>query len=362
MKLSNPARVGIIVIVALIAFSIIITWKSDIFLSARGYQLIGTFENVEGLTVGSEVRYRGFKIGKVIRIDPSPYDIKVYSIVQKDIQIPADSYLRVAFDGLVGLKFLEVRPGISADIYKSGQMLFGKRTSSIVDFVDIGAQNLVETKKILETILAALDKSKFEDSFKKVVDDIKQISSQLTKITDGLANIVANKDFQTDVKGTLDQTHKTLVSANHFFDSVSNLSIRPSGDIYVGNLANQVRANLDITQGGGNYVRFAIGEGPIQALTLQDIQIARRINPAWAMRLGMINTRLGGGVDYMATKKLTLSGDIYDINNRPGLPRLRLTSAYMINEYLDLALQADNVLNGASSNYSIGVIIGGRSY
>jgi hypothetical protein len=73
------------------------------------------------------------------------------------------------------------------------------------------------------------------------------------------------------------------------------------------------------------------------------------------LRLGMINTHLGGGVDYYASEKLMLSGDIYDINNKPNNPKLRFTSDYKMNRYIDLLLQADDFINKGSGNYSIGI-------
>src|SRR3989338_7567618 len=125
---STAAKVGLVTLIGLILISAVIIWKSEIFLLNRGKDLIAAFENVEGLTIGSEVRFRGSKVGKVMRIDPGPYDIKVYSVVERGLKIPADSTLRVSYDGIVGLKFLEIRPGTSEIMYQPKQELQGART------------------------------------------------------------------------------------------------------------------------------------------------------------------------------------------------------------------------------------------
>ena len=120
MKLSMQAKIGIISLAALLILGGMIVWKGDIFLRSSGYELIGSFSNAGGLMPGAEVRYRGFKVGKVTRIEPNPQDVKVYLIVQSNIKVPEGSTLRVAFDGLIGQKFVEIIPGMSGVMLRSG--------------------------------------------------------------------------------------------------------------------------------------------------------------------------------------------------------------------------------------------------
>src|SRR3989339_184290 len=226
MKSSSARRVGFFTLITLILLALIISWKSNIFLISQGYELTGSFKNIEGLTVGSEVRYRGFNIGKVMRIDPNPRDIRVYSTIKKGLIIPEDSKLRVGFDGLVGQKYLEVTPGTSEIAYQSGQVIFGVSTAGIVDFVDIGAQNLVETKKILLTFRSIIEDNKLQEAFKnavftadKVTVDIEKLAQELRATNSGIMKITTDPEFQSSVKGMTKETNKTLTSANKFFDS-----------------------------------------------------------------------------------------------------------------------------------------------
>src|SRR3989338_9199959 len=101
--MSTAVKVGVITLVGLVLIGLVIIWKTEIFLVGRGNEVIASFENVEGLTIGSEVRFRGSKVGKVMKIDPGPYDIKVFSLIDRNIKMPSDSTLRVAYDGIVGL-------------------------------------------------------------------------------------------------------------------------------------------------------------------------------------------------------------------------------------------------------------------
>jgi len=61
--------------IGIILIGMVIIWKSEIFLVGQGYELRASFESIEGLTIGSEVRFRGLKVGKVPRYqDPGRFD------------------------------------------------------------------------------------------------------------------------------------------------------------------------------------------------------------------------------------------------------------------------------------------------
>ncbi len=368
MKLSTAAKVGILTLIGAIALAAMISWKSNFFLLREGIEIIGSFPNIEGLTVGSEVRYRGFSVGKVMRIDAGPQDIKIYATVSKDVKIPMDSSLRVGFDGIVGLKYLEIRPGTSEVQYTAGTEMPGISTAGLVDFVDIGTKNLAETKAILETFRKMVENSKLQDAIsgtvyktEEIADNINKLTNELRTTNKGIKDITSDQKFQENVKGTIAQTNTTLTSANKFFESFGKLNVRTSGDISYGSAANQVRGNLDIVQSEKDFLRLGLGEGPTRDLALQDILVSRKATDTLGMKLGMINSRLGGGLDLYMSPDWTVSGDLYDINNpKPNVPKFRFTSYNSVTYYMDLMLQADDMFNSAR-NYSFGIRVkGGR--
>ena len=108
--------------------------------------------------------------------------------------------------------------------------------------------------------------------------------------------------------------------------------------------------------GEGLLLNPVIGEGPAtnQGLSLQDILIARQVGELIGLRIGMINTSLGGGFEYYPNDGMKVSTDLYKINNNPNYPKLRLTSAHEITDFMDITLRADDILN-FGTNYSVGV-------
>jgi len=360
---TTALKVGIITLIALILIAVVTVWKTDLLLIGQGYEVIGVFDNIEGLTIGSEVRFRGSKVGKVMKIDPSPYDIKIYSMVQKDLEIPADSSLRVAYDGIVGLKYLEIKPGTAEAIYQTGQSLPGIRTAAIVDFVDIGSKNLVETRAIFESIRKIVENPRLQAALmnsiftaEKVTVDMEKLTNELRETNKGIRDIVADPKFQSNVKGTISETEKTLSSANRFFENIGKVNLRASGGVDVGTRANAVRGDVDIIQSENTYYRFGVGEGPTRTLGVLDFLLTNKTNKEFGYRLGVINNQLGGGFVFTPSERTSFVADLYDINNpRPNWPKVRLGYEYQVREYMDVLLQADDILNGNTSNLMLGV-------
>jgi phospholipid/cholesterol/gamma-HCH transport system substrate-binding protein len=90
--------------------------------SVPGYPLSAEFDRIDGLTVGSDVRMAGVKVGSVTTtsIDPKTYLADVGFTVQKDIQLPTDSSAAIASQSLLGGKYLSLVPGGSEQMIGPG--------------------------------------------------------------------------------------------------------------------------------------------------------------------------------------------------------------------------------------------------
>ena len=79
----------------------------------RGYALTANFNAIDGLTVGSDVRLGGVKIGAVseLSIDQSVYQAVVTMMIQQRIKLPADTQVLISSDGLLGGKYVRLEPG-----------------------------------------------------------------------------------------------------------------------------------------------------------------------------------------------------------------------------------------------------------
>ncbi|MYM54677.1 outer membrane lipid asymmetry maintenance protein MlaD [Thalassovita mangrovi] len=80
---------------------------------STGYPLSASFRSLEGVTVGTDVRLAGVKIGTVtgIELNPQTFRADTTFSVRNGIDIPDDSAVAVSSEGLLGGNFVEIVPG-----------------------------------------------------------------------------------------------------------------------------------------------------------------------------------------------------------------------------------------------------------
>lgn len=90
----------------------------------KGYNVTARFLKVGGLTVGSDVRLNGIKIGTVIaqKLDPQDYTAEIKMSLSSDINLPTDSIAAITGDGLVGDKYIKIEPGHAKTFLQDGDV------------------------------------------------------------------------------------------------------------------------------------------------------------------------------------------------------------------------------------------------
>lgn len=105
-----------------------------------GYRLSARFDRADGLTVGSDVRLSGIKVGTVTgqKLDPETYQAIVEISVRSDIVLPDDTGARIASESLLGGSYLSLEPGGSPDMLASGDEI--EHTQGSVDLMGLIGQ------------------------------------------------------------------------------------------------------------------------------------------------------------------------------------------------------------------------------
>ena len=110
-------------VVAVAIFFVFYVFQTSGFSTGSGnYPIHASFRSAEGVRVGTDVRLAGVKIGAVtqIELDSDTYEARSTLSIGKNFQIPDDSSLTIASEGLLDGNFVEVVPGMSEDYLQSG--------------------------------------------------------------------------------------------------------------------------------------------------------------------------------------------------------------------------------------------------
>src|SRR4051812_25382289 len=97
------------VAIAFLAFGYLRTGSG----SLSGYEVNAKLSKVDGLSVGTDVRLSGIKIGTVtaLTLDPKNYLVTVHMNIRDDVKLPTDSSVLVTQAGFLGGQYLSITPG-----------------------------------------------------------------------------------------------------------------------------------------------------------------------------------------------------------------------------------------------------------
>ncbi len=107
--------IGAVVVAAAIGFLVYAANAVGVSGSEDEYELNASFRSAEGVALGTDVRMAGVKIGSVSRMElnPTTYRAELGISINEGIDIPDDSSVSIASEGLLGGNFIEIIPGAS---------------------------------------------------------------------------------------------------------------------------------------------------------------------------------------------------------------------------------------------------------
>lgn len=120
---TTEVLVGGVVLAAAITFAVYAGQATGLSGSSSGYELNASFRSLEGVNVGTDVRLAGVKIGTVtnVTLNAETYRADTRFSVLDGIEIPDDSAVVIASEGLLGGNFVEIMPGGSLFFFAPGE-------------------------------------------------------------------------------------------------------------------------------------------------------------------------------------------------------------------------------------------------
>lgn len=136
--------VGAIVIAVAAVFLYYAYSVSGKGVSRDAYTVNAVFGRVDGITIGSEVRIAGVKVGNVVAhgLDPVTYEARLRLAITSGVPVPEDSIAKISSDGLLGGAYVTIEPGASDIMLADGDAI--TITQGSVDLVGIAMKAFTE--------------------------------------------------------------------------------------------------------------------------------------------------------------------------------------------------------------------------
>ncbi|MDI5894537.1 MlaD family protein [Flavobacterium algoritolerans] len=229
---SQKLRLGLFVIIGLTLFVLAVYFigdKQKMF--GKTYHLNATFNNVNGLQIGNNIRYSGINVGTVRKIQmKNDTIILVDMIIDKAVfpHIKKDAVATIGSDGLVGNMIINILPG--------------KGTSpSVKPGDEIRSQNRIRTDEILNTL------SLTSKNMELITIDLLKITNEINRGKGTLGLLINDSIMPKDLKETMHQTSESVAKLNKLITSLNNKDnvIGVLKDSAVANNIKTIVHNLD---------------------------------------------------------------------------------------------------------------------
>jgi phospholipid/cholesterol/gamma-HCH transport system substrate-binding protein len=194
MEISAAAKVGMIVVLALVMLGLIVSQLGNWKYQEVGVRYYVVFDNVAGLQSNAPVRKAGVKIGQVTEINIIGPDSKDKSLVDKvrvtiyvsakddkgkPIQLSQNSLYTIS-SSFMGDKWLEIYPR-EGPILEAEHDVMGKSPVSLDDLIVKGEETLGELKKAVDNFNGLVGDTNVQKDLKQTVSNFKAISGNLKK-------------------------------------------------------------------------------------------------------------------------------------------------------------------------------------
>jgi phospholipid/cholesterol/gamma-HCH transport system substrate-binding protein len=202
MKITREVKIGLLVIGALL----LLIWGAHFLkgsnLLRSGSDYYGVYSSVEGLTEGSPVNFKGFKVGSVQDINLHPKQQGVFLVsftVNEPLQLPENSVAQIYSVDIMGSKAIQIELGNSAAMLTSGDTLATDVVGDVMDRLTLEMQPIKEkTESLLETmdtVLTQVSRVFSEDNklaLNKSIADFQRTVENLKLATDEIGKSIAN--------------------------------------------------------------------------------------------------------------------------------------------------------------------------
>lgn len=257
MKYSKELKIGVFVVVVLVASFFLINYLRGEDIMNKEIELVSRYDRVEGLVASAPVFIKGYKAGKVSEVvyEPENDEFKVVCSVRKEFKIPQDSRMTIYAVDIMGGKGVRIDLGTSEELVSDGDYLQPAFEAGLMDGLAADLGPLL--KKVGTTL----------DSLEVTVAGVNRVLSQ--KNTQSISNTLAHLEkTMSDVKKIAASVEGRSAELEAFIANLSELSESFNG----------IASKVDTTVTGVNELMGTINSSDIDGVVTSLNELLENIN------------------------------------------------------------------------------------
>lgn len=346
MKWSTEAKVGAFTLAGLLTFAVIIVQLSHVVLFGKeGFHVTGYFQEAEGITPGSPVRYAGVEVGRVDSVAVDKGQALLSLRFYEGSEIPKDAAFSIQTSSVMGGQYVKVADGhAEGGLLEEGMVIHGSAAPGFDSAMNKMDKLADSAQKLLDGMNTVVGDRASQDHVKGTLANVDTVTQNLAVLTaqgieiaDHVQSITAQMDAQlaslsqglngdgqagAKARTILDNLAVTSENAKELSFQARSLSGKLSGagsafrlsgegELLYNTTDKEFSPNVSVKFGDERYVRFgleAVGED-----SLFNGQYGVR-KDQWDFYGGMIRGEVGAGAMYHGDR-WRIGGDLYDPND-----------------------------------------------
>ncbi len=279
--MSQTARVGLLMVIALVALGIFIIKIEEIPIGTRGgrVRVQAVFPSVAGLDEKSAVRVAGVRIGIVETIALHGDRAFVTLALDPGVALHKGARAEVASLGMLGDKYIELYPGrLDAPLLPTATVLEGTSPVGFDQILKSGNDIAGDVKTVTESLRKSLGGTEGERRLDEIIENIRQLTASVRDLvaanrSEVSATIANFRAFSETLKSEMPKLAEKL---NRLADNVDGAVAENRGTVNeslsnLRDLSGKLRVSADnLNQITGKIAR---GEGSIGKLINDDTTV-----------------------------------------------------------------------------------------
>ncbi|MDZ7290605.1 MAG: MlaD family protein [candidate division KSB1 bacterium] len=179
--MSYEARVGVVIVMAVLIFVFGMMYLREFSFSQKGYEIIALFETVIGLDQDDPVIVSGLKIGQAKQMELVGDKVRVRLFIDARYRFPRDSKAVLRNLTLLGDKAIEIVQGTSAESLRPGDVIPGRLETDIFELAEAAAPIGEDIAILLKRFRSTFDENT-ETSIKSSLSNLRTISGAVAEV------------------------------------------------------------------------------------------------------------------------------------------------------------------------------------
>lgn len=243
MKAQKELKIGLFVVIILIASFFLINYLRGEDIFNREIELVSRYSDLEGLVESAPVFIKGYKAGKVSEVsyEKESGDFKVTCSVSKDFNIPDDSRMTIYGVDIMGGKGIRIDLGSSSTYAEDGAELIPARESDLISSLSGGILPLFEkvnntldslsiTVSGINRILSAENTASLTATIEHLQTTMKNVSAVSSAIggkSDELSSFISDLSVLSGkLTSVVDKADQSMAGVSSVVSSISESDIK----------------------------------------------------------------------------------------------------------------------------------------